>query len=81
MPATGIETLESSFFRLTVYQTLTGTKFLLFTDPSMPNTDIIMRGVYERYSDFVCKNPFWQMEMPIRIDGWEREITKWLTRR
>ncbi|ETN37026.1 uncharacterized protein HMPREF1541_08014 [Cyphellophora europaea CBS 101466] len=81
MPATGIETMESSFFRLTVQQTLTGTKFLLFTDPSMPNTDVIMRGVYERYSDYVCKNPFWQMEMPIRIDAWEREIGKWLTRR
>jgi trafficking protein particle complex subunit 4 len=80
-PATGIETLESSFFRLTVQQTLTGTKFLLFTDPSMPNTDVIMRGIYERYSDFVCKNPFWQMEMPIRIESWEREIGKWLTRR
>ena len=79
--ATGIESLESSFFRLTVQQTLTGTKFLLFTDPSMPNTDLIMRGIYERYSDFVCKNPFWQMEMPIRIESWEREITKWLTRR
>lgn len=79
-PTTGIETMESSFFRLTVYQTLTGTKFLLFTDPSMPNTDVIMRGVYERYGDFVCKNPFWQMEMPIRIESWEREITKWLRR-
>lgn len=79
--ASGIETLESSFFRLTAFQSLTGTKFLLFTDPSLPNTDVIMKGVYERYADFVCKNPFWQMEMPIRIDAWERKITEWLTRR
>jgi trafficking protein particle complex subunit 4 len=79
--ASGIETMESSFFRLTVFQTLTGTKFLLFTDPSMPNTDVIMKGVYERYADFVCKNPFWQMEMPIRIDVWERKVGEWLTRR
>lgn len=73
--------MESSFFRLTVYQTLTGTKFLLFTDPSMPNTDVVMRGVYERYADYVCKNPFWQMEMPIRIEGWERKMGEWLSRR
>ncbi|KIX01432.1 uncharacterized protein Z518_09158 [Rhinocladiella mackenziei CBS 650.93] len=78
---TGIESLESSFFRLTVFQTLSGTKFLLFTDPSMPNTDVLMKGVYERYADFVCKNPFWQMEMPIRIDAWERSLTQWLMRR
>jgi trafficking protein particle complex subunit 4 len=77
----GIESLESSFFRLTVFQTLSGTKFLLFTDPSMPNTDVLMKGVYERYADFVCKNPFWQMEMPIRIESWERSLNGWLTRR
>lgn len=77
----GIESLETSFFRLTVFQTLTGTKFLLFTDPSMPNTDLVIKGVYERFTDHVCKNPFWQMEMPIRIEGWEREVGKWLTRR
>ncbi|KAK5211900.1 hypothetical protein LTR41_002142 [Exophiala xenobiotica] len=77
----GIESLESSFFRLTVFQTLTGTKFLLFTDPSMPNTDVLMKGIYDRYADFVCKNPFWQMEMPIRIDAWERSLAQWLTRR
>jgi len=78
---TGIESLESSFFRLTVFQTLTGTKFLLFTDPSMPNTDVLMKGIYDRYADFVCKNPFWQMEMPIRIDAWERSLAQFLTRR
>ncbi|KIW65807.1 hypothetical protein PV04_08030 [Phialophora macrospora] len=77
----GIESMESSFFRLTVFQTLSGTKFLLFTDPSMPNTDVLMKGIYERYADYVCKNPFWQMEMPIRIDAWERSLGQWLTRR
>ncbi|RMZ90661.1 hypothetical protein DV736_g2112, partial [Chaetothyriales sp. CBS 134916] len=79
-PPSGIESLESSFFRLTVQQTATGTKFLLFTDPSMStvSTEAIMRGVYERYADHVCKNPFWQMEMPIRLEGWDREIAKWL---
>ncbi|EXJ57210.1 hypothetical protein A1O7_07557 [Cladophialophora yegresii CBS 114405] len=81
VPATGIESMESSFFRLTVFQTLSGTKFLLFTDPSMPNTDVLMKGIYERYADYVCKNPFWQMEMPIRIDAWERSLGQWLTRR
>lgn len=81
VPPSGIESLESSFFRLTVFQTLSGTKFLLFTDPSMPNTDVLMKGIYERYADYVCKNPFWQMEMPIRIDAWERSLNQWLTRR
>jgi trafficking protein particle complex subunit 4 len=81
LPATGIETLESSFFRLNVFQTLTGTKFLLFSDPSMQGTETLMKGVYERFADFVCKNPFWQTEMPIRIEAWDRSLTGWLGRR
>jgi trafficking protein particle complex subunit 4 len=78
LPASGIESLESSFFRLTCFQTHTGTKFLLITDPLMPNVDSVMKGVYERYADHVMKNPFYQMEMPVRIEGWERVIGQWL---
>lgn len=81
VPVTGIESLESSFFKLTVFQSLTGTKFLLFTDPSMPNTDGLLRGIYERYADHVCKNPFWPIDNPIRLDGWERALTQFLFRR
>lgn len=81
LPVTGIESLESSFFKLTVFQTLTGTKFLLFTDPSMPNTDVLVKGIYERFADHVCKNPFWHVDNPIRLDGWERSLSQFLFRR
>lgn len=47
----------------------------------MPNIDVLMKGVYDRYADFVGKNPFWQMEMPIRIESFERSVGSWLTRR
>ncbi|KAK5316249.1 hypothetical protein LTR70_006417 [Exophiala xenobiotica] len=79
-PVTGIESLESSFFKLTVFQSLTGTKFLLFTDPSMPNTDGLIRGIYDRFADHVCKNPFWHIDNPIRLDGWERALNQFLFR-
>ncbi|KAJ9657982.1 hypothetical protein H2198_003950 [Neophaeococcomyces mojaviensis] len=81
LPVTGIESLESSFFKLTVFQTLTGTKFLLFTDPSMPNTDGLIRGIYDRYADHVCKNPFWHVDNPIRLEGWDRALSQFLFRR
>ena len=70
--------MESSFFRLTVYQTPTGVKFLLFTSPSQEGCEVLMRGVYERYADFVCKNPFWQADMPVRVEGWEKSVGGWL---
>jgi hypothetical protein len=53
---------------------LTGTKFLLFTEPQQPNVDKILARIYELYSDFVMKNPFYQLEMPVRVEGWERRV-------
>ncbi|CAD6570501.1 MAG: hypothetical protein ASARMPREDX12_006904 [Alectoria sarmentosa] len=70
---TGIEVLESSHFRLTCFQTFTGTKFLLFTEPHQPNVDVIIRKMYELYADYVTKNPFYQLEMPIRYDPVKEE--------
>ncbi|KAL9111300.1 MAG: hypothetical protein Q9227_004177 [Pyrenula ochraceoflavens] len=81
LPISGIENLETATFRLTCFQTLTGTKFLLITDTLTPNTDVIMKGVYERYADYVMKNPFYQLEMPIRVEAWERALTSWLKSR
>lgn len=75
---TGIEVLETSFFRLTCFQTYTGTKFLLFTEPHQPNVDVTMRRVYELYADYVMKNPFYQLEMPVRCEAFERVLGAYL---
>jgi hypothetical protein len=70
--------LETDRFRLTCFQTLTGTKFLLFTDPLMPNVDNVMGKVYELYADYVMKNPFYQLEMPVRCEAFDRHLATWL---
>ncbi|KAL2860919.1 trafficking protein particle complex subunit 4 [Aspergillus lucknowensis] len=77
-PITGLETLETEKFRLTCFQTLTGTKFLLFTDPAMADIEGIMKTVYELYADYVMKNPFYQIEMPVRCEGFERHLGGYL---
>lgn len=71
---TGIQVLESTNFRLTCFQTVSGTKFLLFTEPHQPNVDNIMRRIYELYADYVTKNPFYQLEMPIRCESFDRAL-------
>lgn len=43
-----------------------GLKFLLLTDKGQPNTDTILRKIYELYADYVMKNPFHNPEMPIK---------------
>jgi hypothetical protein len=71
---TGIEVLESSHFRMQCFQTLTGTKFLLFTEPQQPNIDSMMKKIYELYADYVMKNPFYTVEMPIRCEKFDRGL-------
>lgn len=74
--ASGIESLESSHFRLSVRQTPTGTKFLLFTSPdtATPAAEQLARRCYELYALYVMGNPFYSLEMPIRIERFEREV-------
>jgi hypothetical protein len=74
----GLEVLESTNFRLTCFQTLTGTKFLLFTEPMQPNVDVIIRRVYELYADFVMKNPFYTVEMPIRCQKFDSGLDSYI---
>ncbi|KAL2817431.1 Longin-like domain-containing protein [Aspergillus cavernicola] len=81
LPLSGLETLESDKFTLTCFQTLTGTKFLLFTDPQMANIEGIMKTVYELYADYVMKNPFYQLEMPVRCEAFERGVGGFLRAR
>ncbi|KAI7354039.1 hypothetical protein D0862_06000 [Hortaea werneckii] len=79
-PTTGIESLESGRFRLTCFQTPTGVKFLLFTSPEQPNADTIVRKCYEYYGEMVMKNPFYSLEMPIRVDKFDRALGGYLVR-
>ncbi|KAF1839919.1 Sybindin-like protein [Cucurbitaria berberidis CBS 394.84] len=72
--ATGLEVLESSHFRIQCFQTQTGIKFLLFTEPQQPNVDTMIKKIYELYADYVMKNPFYTVEMPIRCEKFDRGL-------
>ncbi|KAI0197775.1 Sybindin-like protein [Astrocystis sublimbata] len=77
-PPSGLEVLESENFRLQCFNTLTGTKFLLFTDTLQANVDVAMRKIYDLYADFVTKNPFYQLEMPVRCDTFDRKLNSYI---
>jgi hypothetical protein len=71
---TGLEVLETSRIRMQCFQTLTGVKFLLFTEPQQPNIDTMIKKIYELYADFVMKNPFYTVEMPVRCEKFDRGL-------
>lgn len=64
----GIETLQTENFKLNCFQTLTGVKFVMISDHSTqgPSKDVLLRKIYELYSDYALKNPFYSLDMPIR---------------
>lgn len=43
-----------------------GIKFIILADPRQSGIDTLLRKIYEIYSDFALKNPFYSLEMPIR---------------
>ena len=58
-----------------VYANYTGTKFLLFVEPTQSNGDYVLKRVYELFVDYVLKNPFYAPENPIvRVTRWEASL-------
>lgn len=76
--STGIEELEAESFKLFCFQTATGTKFLLTTDPLQIGADTILKKIYELYCDFVLKSPFHTPEMPIKSDLFDQNLLKYV---
>ncbi|XP_040833017.1 trafficking protein particle complex subunit 4 isoform X3 [Ochotona curzoniae] len=72
--SSGIEMLETDTFKLHCFQTLTGIKFVVLADPRQAGIDSLLRKIYEIYSDFALKNPFYSLEMPIRCELFDQNL-------
>mmetsp|Transcript_8638 Transcript_8638/g.19584 ORF Transcript_8638/g.19584 Transcript_8638/m.19584 type:complete len:137 (+) Transcript_8638:176-586(+) len=65
---TGIETLEADNFRLECFQSPTGIKFLMLAEPKVVALDSLLKQIYVIFSDYVLKNPFYELDMPVQCD-------------
>lgn len=71
----GIKTLEAENFRLDCFETLTKVKFVVISDLSLggpsnsSNKQDLLRKIYDIYADYVMKNPFYTLNMPINSDN------------
>lgn len=74
--SSGLLQLQAESFTMHCSQTLTGLKFLVFTDAQPGRPGIFMRTLYELYSDYVMKNPFYQLEMPIRCEAFDEALLR-----
>lgn len=75
-PSSGIEVLETENFRLNCFQTLTGVKFVVVSDLVAPSSarEQLLRKIYEVYSDYALKNPFYSLDMPIRCELFDQHL-------
>lgn len=72
--SSGIEVLEADTFKMHCFQTLTGVKFMVVADNLQSGLDLLLRKIYELYSDYVLKNPFYSLEMPIRCELFDKNL-------
>ncbi|KAK9086635.1 hypothetical protein Syun_029029 [Stephania yunnanensis] len=47
---------------------LAGTKFFVVCEPGTQRMEALLKFIYELFADYVLKNPFYEMEMPIRCE-------------
>ena len=74
----GIEKLETDTLKLQCFQTRTGLKFVLTAEAGTPDLDAVLHGIYELYADFVLKNPFYELDMPIRCELFHTNVTNFI---
>jgi hypothetical protein len=73
---TGIQKLVTSKVSLFSKQTLTGLKLLVVVDSQFPENlaSDLLTLLYAAYSDYVLKDPFYTIDMPIRCSLFEKAV-------
>ncbi|KAG9130647.1 hypothetical protein Leryth_011907 [Lithospermum erythrorhizon] len=73
---TGIDLLQADTFDLHCFQSLTGTKFFVVCEPGTQHMEALLKHIYELYTDYVLKNPFYEIEMPIRCELFDINLSQ-----
>ena len=68
--------LEADSFVLQSFDTPTGLKFFITADPDSRHLEAFLREVYVLYADYVLKNPFYELDMPIQCEKFEERVQK-----
>ncbi|KAJ2808476.1 hypothetical protein H4S07_003414 [Coemansia furcata] len=71
---TGIQSIDTKNFRIHCYQTPTGIKFIAVTDLLQTKLSGALNKAYTLYCDYALKNPFYNLEMPIRSEMFDTKL-------
>jgi hypothetical protein len=75
-----IQQVSTSSFTMFCKQTLTGLKLILIVDSGFSERAAydILSLVYAAYSDFVLKDPFYSVDMPVRCSLFDKAVRQTL---
>lgn len=76
MKTNGMTELETATFSFRCFQSLTGAKFFATGDyaAAKETLDSYLKNVYELYAEWVMKDPFYELDMPIRVEKFESRL-------
>eukprot|EP00929_Paragymnodinium_shiwhaense_P003816 TRINITY_DN104492_c0_g1_i1.p1 TRINITY_DN104492_c0_g1~~TRINITY_DN104492_c0_g1_i1.p1 ORF type:complete len:158 (-),score=28.06 TRINITY_DN104492_c0_g1_i1:15-488(-) len=74
--SSGIQVLDADTFRLQCFHTATGMKIFALLLPPVRDCEDLLRATYGLYSDHVLKNPFYELDMPVRCEPFDREVRR-----
>ena len=67
--------LEVFYFKR-IIASLAGTKFFVVCEPGTQQMEALLKVIYELYTDYVLKNPFYEIEMPIRCELFDFNLSQ-----
>ena len=67
VPSGGLQCVEAPAFTMHCMESPTGIKFFATARPGTRDVPAFLKRVYAFYSDYVLKNPFYEVDMPIRL--------------
>jgi len=70
----GIVELETSGFSIRCFQSATGLKFFCTCAPGAQGVAQYLKQVHELYADWVLKDPFYELDMPIRVEKFDQKL-------
>ncbi|PSC70888.1 trafficking particle complex subunit 4-like [Micractinium conductrix] len=69
--------MQADTFDLHSFHTMTGTTFMLLTEPHTPEVPELLRTtVYELYCDYVLKNPFHETDQVIKSELFDSNLVE-----
>lgn len=77
--SSGIHVVELEDSLLHCFQTLTGVKFLILSDKKHTFIKPVTAKLYELYADYVMKNPFYTLDMPIKCSKFDRKLKEFVS--